>query len=230
MPGIDFVTVFTEHGRPVLTALVGAILGSVGAGLRCATRSPAQPSSAADAPRPVGPHPRDLESVEPLGRVFDRSRRLLVAEHAVARELAKAPDGEWMIERAVIIGPHRVPFVILGPAGVLVLCATDGDWTQHDLAALRSAGDTLREHLPGYDGPVHAIVCLAFDRQPPRTWRFATSGWREGWLLGLDDLWPWLNSRSSDDGVRAEDVQRLDAAAGPRWDRSYTARLTRNVG
>ncbi len=230
MPGIDFVTVFTEHGPPVLTALVGGILASVGAGLRCAIRKAAPPPSAADAPRTARPQPCDLESVEPLGRVFDRSRRVLVAEHAVARELAKAPDGEWMIERAVIIGPHRVPFVLLGPAGVFVLCATDGAWTQHDMQALTSAGDALREHLPGYDGPVHAIVCLAFDRQPPRTWRFAASGWRDGWLLGLDDLWPWMNSWPLDTGVRAEDVHRLDVASGPRWDRSHTARLTRNVG
>jgi hypothetical protein len=39
-----------------------------------------------------------------------------------------------------------------------------------------------------------------------------------------------MDSRPSGRGVRAEDVQRLDVAAGPRWDCSYTARLTRNVG
>ncbi|HWK25187.1 MAG TPA: hypothetical protein VNS09_01410 [Solirubrobacter sp.] len=230
MSSIDIVTLVAEPGPPVLIALAGAALTCAGARLRRVTASPAPSVSAREAPAPVGPGARDLEAVEPLSRVFDRSRRLMVAEHAVARELAKASACDWMIERAVIIGAHRVPFVVLGPAGVFVMCATDGAWTQHDLEALSSAGDAVRGHLVGYDGPVHAVVCLAFDQQPPRTWQFAATGWREGWLVGLDDLWPWMNTWPGDEGINADDVRRLDFASGPRWDRDHATRLARHVG
>lgn len=229
MPSIDIVTLVADPGPAVLTALAGAALAYTGARLRRVTANPALTASEPNS-HPVGACPRGLDAVEALGRVFDRSRRLLVAEHAVARELAKGPARDWMIERAVVIGIHRVPFVVLGPAGVFVICATDGAWTQHDLDALWSAGDTLRGQLPGYDGPVHAVVCLAFDQQPPRAWRFAATGWRDGWLVGLDDLWPWMDAWPGDEGVNADDVRRLDFASGPRWDRAGATRLTRHVG
>ncbi len=68
-----------------------------------------------------------------------------------------------MVERYVLVGTQRVPFVLVGPGGVFTLCATDGAWTLYDLEVLSRLGDELRDRLPGYRGRVEAVVCLAFD-------------------------------------------------------------------
>ena len=181
-------------------------------GRSAATRtSPPSPATARMA------EPPELESLMGVSRIFDRSRRLLVAEELVSRELLRRHAPDWMVERHVLIGEHRIPFVIVGPGGVFPLCVTDGAWTQHDMKVLSLAADALGDGLPAYDGPIESVVCLAFDDQAPRTWQFSSIGWRGGWLMGLSQLWPWLNSWSPEHGVRVQDIHRLEVQSGPHW-------------
>jgi hypothetical protein len=71
---------------------------------------------------------------------------------------------------------------------------------------------------------VAAVVCLAFDRAEPRIWHGgAEHDGRGGWVLGIDQLLPWLSGWTPELGD--EDLVRLRAAAGPHWRRRATARL-----
>jgi len=171
-------------------------------------------------------------SVRCLGRVLDEGRRLNAAEERVAGELAALPAGLWLVERNVWLGGRRIPFLALGVRGIFVICATDGAWTLRDLHVLCELGDDARRHLPGYDGPVHAAVCLAFDAMKPRSWYGGLDErGRGGWVLGLDWLHPWMLSQP-EHGLLGGDIRRLDEAAGPFWERRSTVRLpaTRNAG
>src|SRR3954454_14910576 len=181
------VTVLDLHllspaSAPVIIALTGATAPAVGLALRSLLRrqSSGHPggSAAEDSPPPClassavgagpGVEPGALVAISRLAEVLDRSRRLVAAEERVARELACA-DG-WVIERYVLVGTHRVPFVLIGPSGIFAVCATDGAWTLYDLEVLSRLGDELRDRLPGYQGRVEAVVCLAFDQADPRAW------------------------------------------------------------
>jgi hypothetical protein len=172
-------------------------------------------------------------SVERLGRTLDESRRLHAAEESVAGDLAGLPEGFWLVERDIQLGVRRIPFLVMGDSGIFVICATDGAWTLHDLHVLSELGDQVSRQLPGYAGPVHAAVCLAFDEMKPRSW-FGGHGerGRGGWVLGLDWLRRWMLSFGPEQGLRNGDIRRLDEASGPFWDRRSTARLsaTRNAG
>jgi hypothetical protein len=224
---------------PVLVALVGASMLAMGLALRRArtSRSRRRPggsaalnsrpplSAARCAPAVIsGGAPPALGAVEDLTDVLDRSRRLVAAEERVARELACA-DG-WVVERYVLVGTRRVPFVLVGPSGVFALCATDGAWTLYDLEVLSRLGDELRDRLPGYRGRVEAVVCLAFDHAEPRAWYGgADRGGRGGWVLGVDQLLRWLSGWGPEHGLAAVDVSRIAVEAGPHWRRRSTARL-----
>jgi hypothetical protein len=174
-----------------------------------------------------------LASVRPLGRTLDESRRLNAAEDRVAGELGALPDSRWLVERNVQFGVRRIPFLALGAGGIFVICATDGAWTLRDLHVLSELGDDVSRQLPGYDGPVHAAVCLAFDEMKPRSWYGGQDErGRGGWVLGLDWLRRWMVSLGREHGLLNGDIRRLDEASGPFWDRRSTARLsaTRNAG
>jgi hypothetical protein len=165
-----------------------------------------------------------LGAIGPLADVLERSRRLIVAEDRVARELAGV--GGWVVERYVLLGNQRVPFVLLGPSGVFALCATDGAWSLYDLEVLSCLGDELRDGLPGYRGRVEAVVCLAFDHAEPRAWYGgADRGGRGGWVLGVDQLLRWLCGWEPEHGLAADDVSRIAVEAGPHWRRRSTTRL-----
>lgn len=200
-------------------------------------RASADVGTAPSSPGPDVPEPEltrpSLSAVEGLGRTLDESRRLQAAEETVASDLAALPDDFWLVERNVQLGVRRIPFLVMGASGIFVICATDGAWTLHDLHVLSELGDHVRRQLPGYDGPVHAAVCLAFDEMKPRAW-FGGQGehGRGGWVLGLDWLRRWMFSFGPEHGLRNGDIRRLDEASGPFWDRRSTARLpvTRNVG
>src|SRR4051794_17470428 len=92
-----------EHEPAIIVALMlaGALLASACVALRRITAR-SVPSGATQPWQPP-PHHDPLSrvvgrlSVEKLGLVFDRSRRLMVAEELVARQLANPPTGEWMI-------------------------------------------------------------------------------------------------------------------------------------
>lgn len=233
--------------EPAIAALIGAgtLLLAAGLTLRWSltagsrsqrTTPPSEPSlppclRVASAPSRSEARAATAGPVDRVADLLDRSRRLAAAEERVARELAAA--GGWLVERYVLIGAQRVPFVLLGPGGVLTLCATDGAWTMYDLEVLSRLGDELRGRLPGYRGRVEAVVCLAFDDAEPRTWHGgAESGGRGGWVLGVDQLLPWLGAWEPEHGLGRDDLLRIHAAAGPHWRRRSIARLpvTGNAG
>ncbi len=169
---------------------------------------------------------QQLGSISAFALTLDRSRRLAAAEERVARTLAELPEGCWIVERYVLVGAHRIPFLVVGAGGVFALCATDGAWTMHDLDVLSRLGADLRDQLPGYHGTVHAGVCLAYDEMAPRSWHGgAELHGRGGWVLGIDWLQPWLYGHDPEHGIGVEDLRRLDKAAGPWWNRRITARL-----
>jgi hypothetical protein len=195
----------------------------------------ANPKSSAARPDVREPEPTRLSraSLERLGRTLDESRRLHAAENRIAEELDTLPETSWLVERDVLIGARRIPFLVLGATGVFAIGPTDGAWNVRDLRVLSEVGDHVRRQLPGYDGPVHAAVCLAFDEMKPRSWYGGQDErGRGGWVLGLDWLHSWMLSFGLDQGLRESDIRRLDEAAGPFWDRRSTARLpaTRNIG
>ena len=156
------------------------------------------------------------ECLAPVARTLDSSRRLLAAEERVAAALAELPVSFWLVERNVLIGSRRIPFLALGATGVFALCPSDGAWTIDDLAVMSDVAGRVRRQLPGYTGPVLGAVCLAFDDLTPRTWfGGAPQQGRGGWLLGLEWLLPWMFSFGPQDGLRRGDVRRLDETSGP---------------
>lgn len=237
------MTVLDPHSHlpalaPVLVAFVGAAMLAVGMALRNGLRARSRPADAGASPEHAprgtsvdgrssgtsGHQPPALAAVAGLADVLDRSRRLGAAEERVARELAGA-DG-WVIERYVLVGTQRIPFVAVGPGGLFALCATDGAWTLYDLDVLSCLGEQLRERLPGYRGRVEAVVCLAFDDAEPRAWYGgAEHGGRGGWVLGVAQLRSWLDGWDPERGLAADDVSRIACAAGPHWRRRSTPRL-----
>ncbi len=173
------------------------------------------------------------ETLAPLARTLDRAKRLRAAEDRVASELKSLPDGFWLVERYVLVGARRIPFLVAGATGVFVICATDGAWTPQDLHVLSDAGADVRRQLPGYDGPVRAAVCMAFDEMAPRAWYGGEEHQgRGGWVMGVDWLKKWMFSFGPEHGLFNGDVRRLHEASGPFWDRRSTARLpkSRNLG
>lgn len=175
--------------------------------------------STADAPRRIG-------AITTFAATLESSRRLTVAEEIVALRLARLPAGAWIVERHVLVGARRVPFLVVGIGGVFVVRATDGAWTIDDIDALACAGEALGRQLPDYGGAVHAAICLAFDQVTPRKWHGGVEQrGRGGWVLGIDSLEPWLYRQCVEYGIGGEDLRRLDAAALPRWERRSTRRL-----
>jgi hypothetical protein len=173
------------------------------------------------------------ETLAPFARTLDRARRLRAAEERVARELESLPAGFWLLERYVLVRARRIPFLVAGPTGVFLICATDGAWTPDDLHVLSDAAAEVRSQLPGYDGRVHAAVCMAFDEMQPRSWYGGEEHQgRGGWVMGIDWLKKWMLSFGPEHGLLNGDVRRLDEASGPVWDRRTRARLPegRNLG
>ena len=80
------------------------------------------------------------------------------------------PEDLWLVEKHVLEDERRIPFVVVGPSGVFVVCATDGAWTIGDLQALTALADRLQRQLPGWAGEIQVVMCLAFDRTEIRSW------------------------------------------------------------
>ena len=174
------------------------------------------------------------ETIAPFARTLERSRRLWVAEQRVSAALDVLPEDVWLVEKHVLEDERRIPFVLVGPSGVFVVCATDGAWTIGDLHALTALADRLQRQLPGWAGEIQVVMCLAFGRTEIRSWVGGQAESRcRGWVLGIDDLTQWLTAfESGQGGLLRGDIRRLDQTAFPRWERSGTARLpkTPNYG
>ncbi len=164
------------------------------------------------------------DCLAPLGRTLDVSRRLRVAEESVALALAGLPVQAWLVERNVLVGALRIPFLALGATGVFAICPTGGLCTPDELVLIDEAAERVREQLPGYEGRVHGAACLVVEDLEPRRWfgGEAQDG-RCAWQLSLDWLLPWMFSFEPDDGLRRGDVRRLDETSGPSLARCRTA-------
>ena len=174
------------------------------------------------------PEPRRLseECLAPLGRTLDVSRRLRVAEESVALVLAGLPVEAWLVERNVLVGALRIPFLALGASGVFAICPTGGSCSPDELVLIDEAAERVREQLPGYEGRVYGAACLLLEDLEPRRWfgGEAQSG-RGAWQLSLDWLLPWMFSFGPEHGLRNGDIYRLDEASGPSLNRCRTPRL-----
>jgi len=157
-------------------------------------------------------------TLAPLARVLEHSGRLRAAEDRVAAELTMLTDGRWLVERSVRVENARIPFLMLGAGGVFVLWATDGAWTLADLRFMADRAAEVRRRLPGYGGPVHAAMCLAFDEIQPRSWFGGQEhGGRGGWVLGVDRLRPWLLSFGTEHGLRVGIGTLAEVGHAARW-------------
>ena len=174
------------------------------------------------------------ETLAPLARTLDRARRLRAAEDRVAGELESLPAGFWLVERYVLVGTRRIPFLVAGATGVFVICRN----RRRMVARMTCTSCPTRATTCAVSSPATTVastppMCLAFDEMKPRSWYGgeAQQG-RGGWVMGLDWLKRWLFSFGPEHGLFNGDVRRLQEASGPFWDRRSTARLpaSRNLG
>lgn len=158
------------------------------------------------------------ETLESLAQQVDHTRRLAVAEDRLGTVLGALARDRWLVERYVLIGGRRIPFLILGETGVFVLWALCSPAQWRDLAFVHNVAGDVKGWLPGYGGPVRGGICRAFAPAiKPRWW--CRTNERGAWVLGLDWVIPWVEHFGPDHGLGVTDVERFNALAGPHWDR-----------
>ena len=179
-------------------------------------------AAAADAapiamPAPAPPTRRlAAATLEPLGECLECSRRVAVAEARVADALARLPRERWLVERYVLVGGLRVPFVVLGETGVFALWGLDQTPGWADLPFVNRAAAAVQALLPDYPGRVHVGLCRAFDPVNPRWW-YASESQCGAWLLGVNWLERWLAHFDDGAGLGDGDVAQAAQLAQPRW-------------
>lgn len=179
-----------------------------------------------DAASTAAARPPELTGVRHSSRTFellaqniDQSRRLAFTEARLNEVLAALPRDRWLVDRYVLRAGHRIPFLILGETGVFTLWTLFGPPQWSDLPLINKVAEDIKDRLPGYAGPVRAGMCRALEPSiTPRWWyRAQTDGGY--WVMGLDWVIPWLDHFGSVHGLGVEDVERLNALAGPHWGR-----------
>ena len=149
---------------------------------------------------------------------MDNASRLAASEARVAPVLDSLPVDRWLVERYVLIGGHRVPFLILGETGVFVLWAIPGLPQWRELSFFDSIARHVESALPGYAGEVQPGVCrVSKPDMKPRWW--CRPGEPGVWAMGRDWLIPWLEHFGPEHGLGVKDLERLRELAGPRWGR-----------
>jgi hypothetical protein len=152
----------------------------------------------------------------PLARRVDDSRRIALADARVGNALAALPRERWLVERYALISGHRIPFLLLGEAGVFTMWPVESGPSWEDIEFTTEVASVIKELLPGYPGPVRVGFCRAFERGTPRWWSQGGAG---AWIMGLDGVGPWLRHFGSEHGLGLEDLARFNALAGPNPDR-----------
>jgi hypothetical protein len=200
------------HRPPVTTPPAEAVSVAPGAEAtpRIAMPEPDRPTAAPPTIR------LEAAALEPLGACLECSRRVAVAEARVADALARLPRERWLVERYVLVGGLRVPFLVLGETGVFALWGLDQTPGWGDLPVVNRAGDAVQALLPDYPGQVHVGLCRAFDPINPRWWYASESGCG-AWLLGVNWLERWLAHFEDGGGLGDGDVARAAELARPRW-------------
>ena len=157
------------------------------------------------------------ETLEPLAQSLDTSHRLAIAEARVAETLAGLASDRWLVERYVLVAGHRIPFLVLGDTGVLIICALTGPaaWDELRLPA-QVADQHVLPQLPGYTGAIRVGLCraLASPGIEPRWW--CRPGEPGAWVMGLDWLIPWIEHFDRGHGLGVTDLQRLRELSQPK--------------
>ena len=184
------------------------------------------PGGPANVPGPLAAKPPawsgsrvSRDTIAPLADRVDRSRRLVACEAKVGLKLSELPRDRWVMDSYVLVGVHRVPFVVLGETGVFGIWPLDGAPHPQDPAYFDDGAKVLQNLLPGYAGEVQAGMCRAFDPTMQPRWWLAPPAKVGGWVMGLDWLIPWLEHFGTEHGLGTEDVARFDRLAGPHWER-----------
>jgi hypothetical protein len=167
-------------------------------------------SRAVASSRPAVPGPRySPETLEPLAQSLDTSHRLTLAEARVAETLAALPSEHWLVERYVLIAGHRIPFLVLGDAGVFVICALTGPPAWDELRLPAQVAEHVVSALPGYTGPMHVGLCrpLAPPGIEPRWW--CRPGEPGAWVIGREWLIPWIEHFEPGHGLTVTDLRHL---------------------
>ena len=127
-----------------------------------------------------------------------------MADARVGNALAALPAGRWLIERYALINGHRVPFLLLGEAGVFTMWPVESGPSWEDIEFTNEVASVVKALLPGYPGPVRVGFCRAFERGTPRWWSQGGA---------------WLRHFGSEHGLGVEDLARFNTLAGPDRDR-----------
>jgi hypothetical protein len=156
------------------------------------------------------------ETLEPLAQSLDTSHRLAIAEARVAETLAGLPSDRWLVERYVLVAGHRIPFLMLGDTGVLIICALTGPPAWDELRLPAQVAEHVASALPGYTGPMHVGLCrpLAPTGIEPRWW--CRPGEPGAWVMGREWLIPWIKHFEPGHGLGATDLKRLRQLANAK--------------
>jgi hypothetical protein len=148
-----------------------------------------------------------------VGRQLGWNRRTKLVNDQLERHLTGLDGFEWAVERDVPMCSVTIPLLVFGPAGVFLLQASRGLWTEEDVSLMSRAAITLGGVLRGYPDPVRpAIVVLGDDR--PESKHFSGTGEGPCWILGDTHILQWLR-QFRDHGFSEGDIAYLRDQADP---------------
>ena len=123
------------------------------------------------------------------------------------------------MERYVLVGGYRVPFVVLGECGVFAVFPISVRPQWGDTAYVSKLASYVKLCLPRYPGPVTAGICgVGKPDLQPRYW-FRPDEPGGSWTMGLNWLIRWMQHFGHEHGLGVEDIARFRATAGPNWSR-----------
>ena len=134
------------------------------------------------------------------------------ANDELQRRLGALDGCACHFERGFSIASVPIPFMLFGPAGVFLLQASRGFWSDRDIAGMYRAAEALRLTLEGYPDPVHCAIVMLGEEISPRQ-HFAGSGEGPCSLVSDDVLVDWLHS-FDDHGLSDGDIAFLRAWGG----------------
>lgn len=126
--------------------------------------------------------------VAKLAERLERQRRVRIAEARSEAEIMSLDAAGWQVEQGIFLGGFRVPYCIIGPAGVIALIPTDS-WAMSDLH--------LGEMIASEAGVLIDSECLCafvspWSDDPAVAW--VDGQGRQAWMMGLSQLKAWLDS------------------------------------
>lgn len=172
------------------------------------TPSPLAPTPKSTPPRIPGSR-LGPDGFAPLAPPLQQSIDFWGAENRIGETLLTLPTDRWTWQRYVHVHGYLFPFLLFGETGVFAIWAALGPVRWEQLHQVGSQADYLKQTLPEYPGPVHAVWCRPLHRGelPPRWWcRPDELG---AWVMGLSSLLDWVESFGTENGVGVADITRL---------------------